>query len=215
MFANVPALHAELLGREPDAFVSQYLFESVPQIFRGSLPNWVEWKQQLSDLIEVDSRDIVLTGSAAIGFSLNPKKGFKAFDDSSDIDCGIISPYHFEQAWRYLRKQRVVWMSLPRSTKSAIHDHRTRHVFSGAIATDWMLSILPFGSAWQSALELMSEIEPTKGRDVKLRIYKDFESLRHYQSSNIDRLRVAIQADTGDDETDIPITQSDDMEVIQ
>jgi hypothetical protein len=35
----------------------------------------------------------------------------------------------------------------------------------------------------------MAEITPTKDRQVKLRIYKDYEALRHYQAHNIGSLR--------------------------
>jgi hypothetical protein len=137
----------------------------------------------------VDAYDVVVTGSAAIGFSLNPKKGYKPFNAASDIDCGVISPYHFELAWRYLRQLRPSWLSLPPESKRAIVSHQQRYVFAGTIATDSILALLPFASEWQATLDAMARRTPTIGRDVKLRIYRDYDSLRHYQANNIERLR--------------------------
>jgi hypothetical protein len=65
-----------------------------------------------------------------------------------------------------------------------------------------MIGILPFGAVWQNALNEMSKIDPTKDRDVKLRIYKDYDALRHYQAYGIERLRNMITDSETSDEGD-------------
>lgn len=185
MFVNVEKLHEQIAARDDRAFVSLYIFESIPQIFNGDLDNWVHWKSSLGEKIEVDPRDIVLTGSAAVGYSLNPSKKFKRFDYNSDIDLGIVSNHHFDLAWRYLRHRRVEWLTISRAIKDAIKDHKSNYVFSGTIAADRILPLLPFGIQWQKALDDMSKSAPTAGREIKLRIYKDFECLRYYQCNSV------------------------------
>src|SRR5258706_586240 len=140
MFANVGALHSELLEKDPRDFVSHYLFEPVPFAFAGDLVAWIKWKTELARGLGIDPYDVVLTGSAALGYSLNPKKGYKPFDSSSDIDCGVISQYHFEVAWRYLRHLRPAWLSLPPESKRALVAHQKTYVFAGTIATDSILA---------------------------------------------------------------------------
>jgi hypothetical protein len=189
VFADVTELHTALLEKEPKDFVSHYLFEPVPFLFGEDLGARIKWKTRLAAGLDVDPYDIVLTGSGAIGYSLNPKKAYKAFDASSDVDCGVISQHHFEMAWRYLRQIRPAWLSLPQENRRALQIHRRNYVFAGTIATDSILALLPFGSEWQSALDTMGTVTPTVGRDVKLRIYRDYDSLRHYQASGIERLR--------------------------
>lgn len=201
MFPNVAALHKALLEKKPRDFVSHYMFEPIPFAFGADLGVWITWKTTLAHGLEVDPYDIVLTGSGAVGYSLNPRKGYKPFDNQSDIDCGVISQHHFEIAWRYLRQLRPDWLSLPPLTRGALVIHQKKYVFSGTIATDRILALLPFGSRWQSALDAMGKIPPTNSRDVKLRIYKDYDSLRHYQAKGIERLRNDLaDTTTGDDE---------------
>jgi hypothetical protein len=192
LFADLEAFRSALLEKEPKDFVSHYIFEPVPFAFNSDLSSWIRWKTSLARLLEVDPQDIILIGTAALGYSLNPNKNYKAYDDTSDIDCGVISQYHFEIAWRYLRQIRPSWLSLPSSSKRAIETHRKNYVFSGTIASDSILALLPFGSKWQSALDEMSKSPPTIGRVVKLRIYKDYDALRHYQALGIEKLRNAL-----------------------
>ena len=211
MFSDVAALHSAILAKEPKSFVSHHLFEPVPFAFGGDSEAWIEWKETLGGLIDVDPQNIVMTGSAAIGFSLNPRKRFKPFDTTSDFDCGIISDYYFDVAWRYLRQRRVAWLTLSRRNREAIDKHRKNYVFAGTIAADSMLALLPFGATWQRALDQMARIDPSKGRAVKLRIYKDFDCLRHYHASNVENLRDRIggepdpEISADEDTTDIPL----------
>ena len=203
-FQSAEEVKSEILSGKFDAFVSNRILEPIPFAFGDDFSGWVEWKSNMAELIDVDPKDVVLTGSAAIGFSLNPRKSFKSFDDKSDFDCGIISPYHFDLAWRYLRDQRVSWLSLSREQKIAIKEHRGRHVFDGAIATEKILHLLPFGSDWGSALDLMSNLAPANGRAVNLRIYRDYQSLRHYNTRNLFYLRDTVLAPTVESEP-IPV----------
>jgi hypothetical protein len=188
-FSSVSDLHHAIRATEPHDFVSHPLFEPVPYAFSGDLRAWISWKRRLARHLEVDPYEMVLTGSGAIGYSLNPTKGYKPFDDVSDIDVAVISAHHFEVAWRYLRHSRPSWLSLPQPTRNALASHRKNYVFAGAIATDMILSLLPFGKSWQGGLDEMTDVEPTVGREVKLRIYRDYDALRYYHAHNIANLR--------------------------
>ena len=203
LFADVTELHTAILEKDPRDFVSHYLFEPVPFAFNHDLSAWIHWKTILAQGIEVDPHDIVLTGSAAVGFSLNPSKNFREFHEKSDIDCGVISPHHFELAWRYLRQRRASWLSINSQTKSAIRSHKENYVFAGTIATDKILALLPFGKTWQAALDKVENMGPIGGREVKLRIYKDYDALRYYQAHGIEKLRDDL-ADSPERDAGIP-----------
>ncbi len=78
---------------------------------------------------------------------------------------------------------------MPQPAKQSVRDHVHKYIYWGTIATDKLLPYLPFGKKWLEALDQMSRIAPTVGRDIKIRVYKDFDSLRSYQVNNLKNLR--------------------------
>lgn len=147
------------------------------------------WKRELAKELEVDAACLTIVGTAALGWSLNPDKNLKAFDEDSDVDVTVISPYHFTIAWRYLRTETARRLSIDRKTRIAWDLHATNYVYWGTIATDKLLGVLPFGGSWLNATTKMASLQPTLNRDIKFRVYNDFESLRSYQTLSVRKAR--------------------------
>ena len=179
-----------------EVFVNHHVLDRVPWLFEDRT-RYVEWKTVLASEIGVDPFSIVVVGSAALGFSLSPKKGLSVFDERSDIDVAVVSPTHFDTAWRWLRNLGPARLLGRRSLKREIVDrHRKNLVFDGAIATtDELLSHLEFGPSWKAALGRAGNREPTVGRSVKVRVYRDFECLRSYHVANVQDLQRGLLAD--------------------
>jgi hypothetical protein len=60
-------------------------------------------RRAVADNFEVAMRDVIITGSAKLGFTVVAKKRrpiFSAFGDTSDIDVAIISRELFTSLWR-------------------------------------------------------------------------------------------------------------------
>lgn len=178
---------SDLKTLDPESFVSKTVIERVPYIFSADWQLYRTWRGKLADLLDVDSCDICLVGSASVGISLNPEKKFKEFDSESDIDIAVISPYHFDIAWRKLRGMRISKVNT-RKERNAIIDHSKGLIFWGCIATDKILRFLPFATEWSRAAIEMASTSPTEGREINFRIYRDFYSLRKYQLKNVKRL---------------------------
>jgi hypothetical protein len=181
-----------LQGTSASAFLEQHLFDRVPHVFGDDRSLYVGWKRVLGEKIEVDPACLTVVGSAAIGSSLNPSKNLKGFDDQSDVDVAVVSSYHFTVAWRYLRTNGARRLSLDSRTRIAWDEHATKYIYWGTIATDRLLGILPFGLQWLKATSQMGALNPTQGRDVNLRIYADYESLRTYQMISIKHIRDSL-----------------------
>lgn len=169
---------------------SDLVLERVPAVFKDDWEQFRQWRRTLAGLIEVDPCDVVFTGSAAVGISLNPLKGMSSFDDDSDIDIAVISPFHFDTAWRVLRKKKS--SQVTEQEWGYIEEHKNYYIFEGCIALDRILHLMPFAVLWKSAFSKMGNQKPTEDRDVKVRLYRDNDSLRLYQSFGIEKLQIAI-----------------------
>ncbi len=173
-------------------FLEEHVFDSVPHVFAGDRAAYVSWKRALGVALDVDPACPTIVGSAAVGYSLNPVKNLKPFNSGSDIDVAVISNYHFAVAWRYLRMNGTRRLKVDTRTRIAWDEHVNRYIYWGTIATDRLLGVLPFGLAWLAARSSMGLVDPTKGRDVNLRIYADYEALRAYQTMSLKSVRESL-----------------------
>ena len=188
------AFREDLRELAPTSFASKYIFEAVPHVFDGDMDSYVAWKGTLGESIEVDPRAIAVVGSASVGVSLNPNKGLKDFGSTSDVDVAVVSFHHFDIAWRALRTMSsATLLKLSKKQLSSHRAHELEHIYWGTIATDRLLEFMPFAQSWVPGLSHMASLDPTQGRDIKARIYRDFESLRAYQISSVERARVQIE----------------------
>jgi hypothetical protein len=169
--------------------VSKWIMERTPFIFKDDHLSFLQWKAKLAKELGVDSCSLIFTGTASVGISLNPYKNWKAFDSESDVDVAVISLYYFEESWRFFRNLGSSWLRLKDRERAIIKEHVDHYVYWGTIATDKILHVLPFGKQWQRVLADMARIPPTEGRDIKVRIYRDFESLRSYHIRNLKNLQ--------------------------
>ena len=182
----------ELIDNPTSFICSKWLLDRVPFVFNDDRILFIKWKEELALKLGVDPKAIVLTGSASCGFSLNPYKNYKEYNDRSDIDIAIISELHFDIAWRTLRNLGTKRFDLNPKQKSSLQDHVDRLIYWGTIATDKLLELFPFGREWSEHLLEMSKHQPADTRTINIRLYKDFDALRAYQVDNLEKLRIKL-----------------------
>ena len=166
-----------------DIVVSKWIIERTPAVFRGNEEEYRRIKSKIAQLLDVNMCSVVFVGSSCTGFSLNPKKDFKTFDEDSDIDIAIISHHYFNLAWRWLRHQD--YGLLKGDVKKAFYNHRNHYVFDGTIATDQILQHLPFGAEWSRVLDIISQEPVFANREVHFRLYQDHQALVDYHIGNV------------------------------
>lgn len=166
----------------PSFLTSKWILEKTPHIFNEDRELYLQAKLLLAEKIHVDSCSIVFVGSSCTGFSLAPHKNFKPFNEESDIDIAVISHYYFDVAWRELREINIIAQTP--DVQSSIKDHRERLIYWGTIATDKILGLMPFGEQWLEAISELQKIDLFANREIKFRLYRDYESLRAYHIYN-------------------------------
>lgn len=187
----IKAFKNDLVNDRPSLVAQKWVIDRTPYVFNSDQEEYVLWKSKLAEKIEVDGRAITLIGSASIGFSLNPDKNYRKFDQSSDIDIAIVSAHHFELAWHTVRNFGALRHRLTILQQNSLKDHRSRLIYWGTFDTKHLLPRLPFGKQWFEAFEKMTALPPTRDREINARIYRDFESLSAYHVNNLNTLRAA------------------------
>lgn len=182
----------ELIDNSTSFICSKWVLDRVPHLFNDDRISFIKWKEELADRFGVDSKAMVFTGSAGCGFSLNPFKNYREFNDQSDIDIAIVSELHFDIAWKTLRNLGTKRFDLSPKQKSSLSDHVDRLIYWGAIATDKLLEIFPFGKEWSTHLIEMSKTSQANNRTINIRLYKDYDALRAYQVDNLEKLRTKL-----------------------
>ena len=183
----------DIVNLSPTKFISKWIIDAVPVIFEEDYTSYLDWRNNLSKKIGVDPNDIFISGSASIGFSLNPNNNLKKFNDTSDVDICIISENYFNTAWYELRSIKPYHPSMQNSKfKAAIENHRTKYIYWGTIATDRILPILSFGQKWDLALKSSTDDKHFGSRDLNFRIYKDNKSFRDYTIISVSKCRQKI-----------------------
>lgn len=164
-----------------DHFVTARLLESTPSVWTSQM-EYVRWRHEVAGTLGVDAMAVQLVGSARLGYSLNPSKNFKLFDESSDLDVAIISPDIFETSWRELRE--IMDSSIPKDRKGYVR----KLVFEECIALDIVLPHLSFGQSWSKAKDefLRPLGSDFASRDVNYRVYRNHSSLRKYQIKSVE-----------------------------
>lgn len=170
--------------------VSKWILERIPYIFKENRLDYLTVKSFISDNIKVDSCSIFFVGSCAVGFSLNPNKLFKPFDENSDIDIAVISHYFFDVAWRTI--QDIDFSSISYPIQQIITEHRNRYIYWETIALDKIIGIMPFAKEWLETIESLKRLENLNNRNIAFRLYRNPEALKRYHINNLKTNQTSI-----------------------
>lgn len=188
---DVPMFDNAVFDQEPPFTASTALMDRLPFKF-DSKHEFLRWRDTLAEGFGVDGRDVILVGSAATGRSLSTRsKGgrrYGVFRSESDLDIAVVSPHHFDVAWRWFRRTNPLFLTgLDEVGRGRFEAHKSHYVYEGIVAADYFLSYLPFGDEWARAMQQTQVLLPMdlRGRLMKTRIYRDFASLREHQAEAI------------------------------
>lgn len=190
MVHEADIIKKDLLALHPSVFATKWYFDTVPFIFENQYDQYLGWRHELADKINIDPSDIVITGSGGLGISLSPQKNFKIFNENSDIDICIFSEYYFSVAWHDLLSLSL--RSLDYKMITAIKEHKSKYIYWGTIATDQILPVLSFGAQWGRIIPHMKKYKALEDHEINFRIYRDRLSFRRYLLTSVENRRAAL-----------------------
>jgi len=134
---------------------------------------------KVADFFKIHPNEILVVGSAKLGFSIAPLKRYRLFGDNSDIDIVIVSSRLFDDIWRNvfeLWKQKIMW-----DREETFKDY----LFQGWVRPDKLpnSNLYPLTKDWWEffrKLTSSSEFGPYK---IAGALYKDWSYLESYQNS--------------------------------
>jgi hypothetical protein len=88
---------ADVLGLDPEEVVRRHI--TYGSVFALTDELHFALKTEVSRQFGVHPSEVVVVGSAKLGFSLKPRELFRSFWEQSDIDIAIVSPALFDELW--------------------------------------------------------------------------------------------------------------------
>ena len=170
-----------------EEIVNKYISFGTPYIFQDDEGQYHRLKQHIATKYSINNTEIIMIGSAKLGFSIAPIKIWKFFSDDSDIDVAIISESLFNLFWKELFDFNI---SLVIRTEQEESKYRSflEYFFKGWLRPD----LFPFEFeqkwGWFDFFRGISH-EDFEGRKIAAAIFKEHFFFQRYHSRNIQEIR--------------------------
>ncbi|MCG7502221.1 hypothetical protein MHM83_10090 [Tenacibaculum sp. Mcav3-52] len=166
----------------------------------------------ISKALQVHLNEVVIVGSAKIGYSLSPKKLYNEFDekykntkkikDKSDIDIAVISPSLFDSLnktlYNFTNGLKDGWIDNEYYKKSRfpvpLNYQFYKYSYKGWFRPDFKPSGFEICKEGNFE-ELKREIQELTGRKLGLGIYKNWYFFKNYHIANLEDLKLRAETE--------------------
>ncbi len=187
-----PDYKRDLLSEDFDAnyVLDRYFHSGQSAVFNGAPPDEeANFKYSVardiysSFSIRVHPFQLIITGSAHLGFSPVPGKLGKPFNSAnSDIDIAVVSPELFDIWWTELQSGGL---------EPAVREDVSRDLFWGFINPAIVRDLTTCGNNWWT---LFGGLNTDRAAGVRGRLYRTFWSMQSYHKLAIYRGRQELQS---------------------
>lgn len=198
---TVKDMKAAIKTKSSDEIYNEFFISGEVWIFKSTFGDrWFEqydkFKKYVAQKLGVHYNNIGIAGSAKLGFSLNPKKNFRNFNDTSDVDIIIVSQRLFNEFWeQYLNDSYK-----PTAKINNIYDvgfcifrkyMRLDCFRNNEYYNNWQKKI----GGFEKDIQLRFQI----GNDIHYRIFESWDSVKMYYVSSINQLKGLEEGDYNED----------------
>lgn len=167
--------------------VEKYISFGNPYIFKSNENLYYELKKDLSAYFNEDIKNIIMIGSAKLGFSIAPHKLWKEFNDESDLDIVIISEILFDKYWKELFEFNIEFYDRS-EIEQENYNKFLLYFFKGWLRPDLFPQRFYKKNEW---FDYLTNISYKKYGPYKITgaIFKNTFFFNSYHSANIKKLR--------------------------
>ena len=143
---------------------------------------YLDLRIEVANQFDIHPNNVLVVGSAKLGFSTAPHKRYKPFNDESDIDVVIVSEILFNKFWY---QSFLYWKA------GSFWDRQEkfkRYLFQGWIRPDYLPPSRRFvlGNEWWEYFRKLTSSGKYGYYKIAGAIYKDWNYIEYYQISAID-----------------------------
>ncbi len=146
-------------------------------------------KEDISDEFNVNPHNVIMVGSAKLGFSISPQKLWQHFNENSDIDIVIISEDLFKSFWKtlFLFNNNISRSEDDDKQFNSFKDY----FFKGWIRPDKFNFNFNGKQKWFEYFQKMA-IKYKLERKLRVALYINFEFFEKYHINNIENLKTGV-----------------------
>jgi hypothetical protein len=149
--------------------------------FLLSPDSYYDLKAEVADNFQIHPSEVIMVGSAKLGFSIAKEHRYRPFCDESDIDVALLAPILFDEIWQLVYdydQQGGYW---PDAEKFKTY------LFRGWIRPDKLPPINKFeiGRKWFEFFMKLSSSEKYGRVKISAGLYRSWHFLESYQSVRV------------------------------
>lgn len=185
--------------------MEQYIFAGEPYVFRKWPQGFEALRKHLCNALELSNyQNVIVIGSAKLGFSLSPDSFGRQFSDESDIDVMVIDERLFDLVWKTLLR----W-NYPRRHYLAGFDWRwakdrkeelywgwfrpDKIRFSGLSFPDTLKPLRDISTRWFTAFRSISRVSGFASWEISGRLYRSWEHALLYHVDGLRQIAETIK----------------------
>ncbi|UQA50932.1 hypothetical protein [Vibrio sp. ED002] len=180
----------DLAQKSEKQLFQEYFLSSSCWFFETNLgmDNHIEmydkFKLLIANGLDVHPMNIVLVGSAKVGFSVAPHKAFRDFSEGSDLDIVVVSESIYKKSWR-------AYYELSKMKKIDNYHSITSDIFRHFVSLKDVDTDVEYFKEWEKKVSnFKKNLQVVFGFDNKInyRIYESWEWVDMYHLDGLSKL---------------------------
>ena len=165
----------DLTDLSPIEMVRKYITSGECFIFSND--QYFDLRSKVACCFGLHPNEVLVVGSAKLGFSIAPDKMYNTFSTESDIDVALVSPKLFDEIWKSGYDYKYSGENWPKQNQFI------KYLFRGWIRFDMLPEspLIPLSEKWATLFEKMTSSGMFGSYRIAGGLYKSYFFLENYQ----------------------------------